>query len=73
MTAKEYQDLLVRARRMPSDKKLRLLSDLAASMRRPAFRRRPRSITELRGRGKRIWKGVEPQKYVERERAEWNG
>ncbi|HDZ85104.1 MAG TPA: hypothetical protein ENH35_00965 [Candidatus Moranbacteria bacterium] len=30
------------------------------------------SITELRGCGKRIWKGIDAQKYVNKLRSEWN-
>ncbi len=29
-------------------------------------------ITELRGCGKEIWKGIDPQKYVNKLREEWN-
>ena len=33
---------------------------------------RRRSITELRGLGARIWKGVDAGDYVERERDSWD-
>jgi Arc/MetJ-type ribon-helix-helix transcriptional regulator len=31
------------------------------------------SILELQGLGKAIWRGVDAQEYVNRERASWNG
>ena len=31
------------------------------------------SILELQGLGKKIWKGIDGQEYVNRERASWNG
>jgi hypothetical protein len=34
---------------------------------------RPHSILELRGLGKEVWSGVDPDAYVEQERSSWNG
>jgi hypothetical protein len=31
------------------------------------------SILQLQGLGKEIWKGIDAQDYVDRERAAWNG
>jgi len=31
------------------------------------------SILELQGLGKEIWRGIDAQKYVDQERAAWNG
>jgi hypothetical protein len=33
---------------------------------------KPLSILDLRGLGKAHWRGVEPSKHVERERASWD-
>jgi hypothetical protein len=35
--------------------------------------RKKHSIMELRGLGKEIWKGIDAQDYVDRERDSWGG
>ena len=72
MSAKEYDDLLDRVRRLESQEQLRLLGDIAVMLRRRTSGG-PASILELRGLGKEVWDGVDAQEYVERERASWNG
>ena len=32
-----------------------------------------RSILELRGLGKEVWRGIDAQEYVNQERDSWNG
>ncbi len=68
-----YDNVLVLARRLDPLEQLRLLGDLALSVR-PQITERPRrSILELRGLGKEVWTGVDAQAYVEQERASWVG
>ena len=50
-----------------------LLEELAALVRRQVTTRAWRSILELQGLGKEIWRGIDAQEYVDRERASWNG
>jgi hypothetical protein len=33
---------------------------------------KPRRLSELRGLGKEIWQGIDPQDYVTRLRSEWD-
>ena len=58
---------------LPTAERLRLLEmtvhDLALTSPQDA---KKRSILELRGLGKEIWKGVDPQKYVDSLREEWD-
>jgi hypothetical protein len=70
--AREYHDLLDRVERLESQEQLRLLGDIAATLRRRTGGR-PASILELQGLGKEVWDSVDAQEYVERERASWNG
>ncbi len=57
----------------PADQK-RLVSELSVRIARRAEERvRTHSILELRGLGKEIWAGVDPNAYVEQERTSWNG
>ena len=56
----------------PADQ-ARLLAEygtLAGSSADPLLRR---SILELEGLGKEVWNGIDAQRYVDEERASWNG
>jgi hypothetical protein len=68
MSTGPYQDVLRRARRLASTDQLRLLEELAGSLRRQDSEQRRRSILDLQGLGKEIWRDVEPQEYIDRER-----
>lgn len=56
----------------PSDQ-LRLVSALTDRLSNRLEDRRRHSILELRGLGKEVWSGVDPDQYVEQERSSWNG
>ena len=77
MQTMNYGELLVRIQRLDPAEQLRLLEDLAALVRcQVAFQSQSqprRSILELQGLGKEIWQGVDAQKYIDRERASWDG
>jgi hypothetical protein len=73
MSTGAYRDVLRRARRLTSTDQLRLLEELAGSLRRQDTEHRRRSILDLQGLGKEIWRDIEPQEYIDRERNSWNG
>jgi hypothetical protein len=73
MSTGAYQDALKWARRLTSSDQLRLLEELAGILRRQEATQRRRSILELQGLGKEIWRDIEPQEYIDRERNSWNG
>ena len=52
---------------------LRLLEEMAVMIRKKAVDNRTRSILELKGKGKDIWKGLDVQKYLNEERSSWIG
>jgi hypothetical protein len=56
----------------PADQ-LRLIAELAASLRGPVGRQPKRSLLELEGLGKDIWHDVDADEYVSRERSSWSG
>jgi hypothetical protein len=56
----------------PADQ-LRLIAELAASLRNEDEHAPRRSLLELQGLGKSIWQGVDVEEYLRRERASWNG
>lgn len=69
----EYRRALDHAQRLSPDEQLRLLEELAATVRRRVHPRQRRSILELEGLGEEIWKGIDAQEYVNQERDAWNG
>jgi hypothetical protein len=61
------------AKLSPADR-ARLISALASeSDAQETIPSRRHSILELRGLGKDVWAGINPDEYVDKERAAWNG
>ncbi len=56
----------------PADQ-LRLIAELAASLRDEVEGKPRRSLLELQGLGKSLWQGVDVDEYLRRERASSNG
>ena len=56
----------------PADE-LRLIAELAASLRGEVEREPRRSLLEFQGLGKSIWQGIDVEEYLRRERTSWNG
>jgi hypothetical protein len=73
MTALDYRGLLEQASRLSQQEKTDLLAELASQLRDDSRKGNKRSIKELRGLGKEIWKGIDAQEYVNMERDSWNG
>jgi len=73
MSTTAYDEVLHRAQHLTPVDQLRLLEDLAAIVRRQVAPQPRRSILELQGLGKEIWRDVDAQEYVDRERDTWDG
>jgi hypothetical protein len=73
MSTGAYHDVLRRARRLTSTDQLRLLEELAGSLRWQDTAQGRRSILDLQGLGKEIWRDIDAQEYIDRERDSWNG
>ena len=73
MSTTVYYEILSRVQRLSPTDQLHLLEDLAALVRREIEPQPGRSIMELQGLGKEIWRGIDAQEYVDRERTSWNG
>jgi hypothetical protein len=71
MSTTTYYDVLDRAQHLNPVDQLWLLEDLAALVRRQVATRAQRSILELQGLGKEIWRGIDAQDYVDQERTAW--
>ena len=65
--------LLDEVEKLTQTDQLRLLEQIAGLIRRKTTVKAPRSILELQGLGKEIWKNIDAQKYVDEERKSWNG
>jgi hypothetical protein len=68
-----YQKLLDEVEKLTQTEQLRLLEQIACLIRRKKPVKTHRSILELQGLGKEIWKNIDAQQYVNEERKSWNG
>lgn len=73
MQNKSYKKLLDEVEKLTQTDQLRLLEQIAVLIRRKTTVKTRRSILELQGLGKEIWKNIDAQKYVDEERKSWNG
>lgn len=73
MTAVSYNRVVSEIKELSMTDQLRLLEDMVGLIRRRTIGDHSRSILELRGKGKQIWQGIDVQKYIDKERASWNG
>jgi hypothetical protein len=73
MSTTVYYEIISRIQHLAPADQLQLLEELAALIRRQIAARPQRSILELQGLGKEIWREIDAQEYVHRERASWNG
>jgi hypothetical protein len=71
MSAQAYDDILSRAQRELSAEELLKLAN--ALCQHAGAKGRQHSILELRGLGKEIWEGIDPDEYVRKERDSWDG
>lgn len=55
----------------PADQ-LRLVAELVSQLS-GSLDREPRSLLELEGLGQEIWRSVDVEEYLRRERSSWNG
>lgn len=67
-----HSELLELIQNLDTDEQLRLLEEVAEIIRTKVKTKR-HSILELKGLGKEIWKSVDSQEYVNKERDSWTG
>lgn len=73
MPQAEYKQVLSEIKTLNLADQLRLMEDMATLIRKKTGQANPRSILELKGKGKNIWKGINVKSYIEQERSSWNG
>jgi hypothetical protein len=67
-----HRELLAIIQNLSTDEQLKLLEELTIIVR-SKVKKKKRSILELKGLGKEIWKSIDAQEYVDRERDSWTG
>jgi hypothetical protein len=71
MSTNAYDDILRRARQeLNAEEQLKLVNTLCQFA---GAKGLPHSILELRGLGKELWEGIDPDEYVRKERDAWSG
>jgi len=74
MQQPNYDHLMKKIKALPLSEQLLILEQTAALVRsRTSEQSQTRSILELKGKGKDIWKQVDVSQYLEEERASWTG
>jgi DNA-binding HxlR family transcriptional regulator len=68
-----YAQVMSEIKNLNLSDQLRLLEEMATLIRKKASKTKPRSILELKGRGRDIWKGLNVKAYIDEERSSWNG
>jgi len=68
-----YNHLMSEIKALDLSDQLCLLEEMVAIIRKKASENRSRSIMELEGKGKEIWKNIDVRKYIDGERSSWNG
>ncbi len=70
--ARSHSNVLTMIQKLDPEDQLQLIEELAVILRNKMARKK-HSVLELQGLGKEIWKGVDAQEYVNRERGTWGG
>lgn len=73
MSEVNYKQVMSEIKSLNLSDQLRLLEEMATLIRKKADKNKPRSILELKGKGKDLWKGLNVKAYIDEERSSWNG
>ena len=68
-------DVINRAQKLSPEEQEQLLDELESLIHPRSSRNKEavHSLLELEGLGAEVWKGIDPQKYLEEERRSWRG
>ncbi|NNG01413.1 MAG: hypothetical protein HKM93_18630 [Desulfobacteraceae bacterium] len=73
MPEANYNHVISEIKTLNLSDQLRLLEQMAAIIRQKTNTGSIRSILEIKGKGKDIWKGLDVKTYLDEERSSWNG
>jgi uncharacterized protein (DUF488 family) len=68
-----YNQVISEIKTLNLSDQLRLLEEMATLIRKKTSKTKLRSILELKGKGKNIWKGLNVKAYIDEERSSWDG
>ncbi len=68
-----YNQVISEIKTLNLTDQLRLLEEMAILIRKKTSKAASRSILELKGKGKDIWKDLNVKAYIDGERSSWNG
>ncbi len=68
-----YNEVMAYIKTLRLSDQLRILEEMAMLIRKKTSQVKPRSILELKRKGKDIWKGLNVKTYIDEERSSWNG
>jgi len=68
-----YEAILRDAETLSDAEQLRLVVQLSTRLHSHSSSEKSASIAVLQGLGREIWRGLDAQEYVNRERSAWNG
>lgn len=73
MPTPDYNHVISEIKDLNLTDQLRLLEEIAGMIRIKASPVLTRSILELQGKGKELWKNINIKQYIDEERSSWNG
>ncbi|MCD6298044.1 MAG: hypothetical protein J7M30_12915 [Deltaproteobacteria bacterium] len=73
MQATRHKKILEEVGKLNQAEQFRLLEQIVVLIRDKTTMKTRRSILEIQGMGKDVWKNIDAQKYVDKERDSWNG
>ncbi len=73
MPKANYNQVISEIKTLKLSDQLRLLEEMATLIRKGINKQATRSILELKGKGKDIWKGHNVKAYIDEKRSSWNG
>jgi len=73
MAEANYNQVISEIKTLNLSDQLRLLEEMATLIRQKTSKTTSRSILEIEGKGKNIWKEIDVKTYIDEERSSWNG
>ena len=74
MQKQKYEKILSEIQTLSLSEQLVLLEHIVSLIRsRTHSMSQPRSVLELKGKGKNIWSNIDIENYINEERTSWNG
>jgi hypothetical protein len=73
MATANYQRIVTQVQELELSEQFRLLKTISNLIQHEVAAKPSRSILELKGLGKKFWRKIDIEEYLEQERNSWNG